>query len=111
MTLDELRELAERLPAGGALTLPRDVLLELCSSMMDLGADLTVAQLAEHLGRQPSTVRGWCERGELPNAYRLNGREWRIPPAAVETFLNRQRPRTKRQGGASLSDWRAVRAG
>ena len=106
MTLDELRDLAERLPPGAALTLPRETLLELCGrTHVCNGADLTVAQLAAQLGRQPATVRAWCERGELEGAYKLNGREWRVPPAAVTRYLDRQRG-ARRPGGASLADWR-----
>src|SRR3990167_91071 len=95
VTLAELRELAERLPPGASLNLSREALLDLCGSEGGLsvdGGDLTAAQLAERLRRRPSTIRGWCERGELPGAYRLNGREWRIPPAALEAFLAGQRP-------------------
>ena len=111
MTLAELRRLAELLPAGGSLTLPREALLELCGGdrgALDLEGELTVAQFAKRLGRKPSTVRGWCERGALQGAYRLNGREWRIPPAAVETFIASQRPNAKRRRRDSLGDWREV---
>lgn len=113
MTLAELRELAERLPPGGGVMLPRETVLELCGAVVEVGDDFTVAQLAERLGRKPSTVRGWCDSGELPGAYRLNGREWRIPPAVIEAFLAGQRPSgegKRRRRGPSLSDWRNVRA-
>jgi excisionase family DNA binding protein len=110
VTLAELRELAERLPPGGGLMLPRETLLELCGAVvLQVGDDFTVAQLAERLRRKPSTVRGWCERGELPGAYKLNRRDWRIPLAAVEAFLSGQRPSAdggQRRCGPSLSDWR-----
>ena len=79
MTLDELRDLAERLPAGAALTLPREVLLELCDGAdVCTVADLTVGQL-----------------------------DWRIPAAAVTAYLDRQRG-ARRPGGASLADYRDV---
>lgn len=42
-------------------------------------ADLTVEELAEELDRAKSTVPGWLKAGELPQAYKLNGREWRVP--------------------------------
>src|SRR5215475_7286848 len=45
--------------------------------------DFTVLQLAERFGRASSTIRTWCESGQLPGSYRLNGREWRIPLAAA----------------------------
>jgi hypothetical protein len=52
----------------------------------------TVAEVALQLHRSPSTVRGWCEAGRFAGAFKLNGRDWRIPPAAVERFLDAQRP-------------------
>lgn len=65
--------------------------------------DLTITGLAEVFGKRPSTVRAWVERGDFPGAYKLNGREWRVPLSAVEGFRNDQR----RLNG--LSAWRAVR--
>jgi len=110
---DRLRALAERLPPGGSLTLTRDGLLNLATS--DGGpadqaaapqADLTVAELAARFHRSASTVRDWCEHGRFDGAYKLNGRDWRITQAAVDTFLGEQR----RKGPvAPLGAWRAVR--
>lgn len=54
-------------------------------------ADLTVAQVAARYSRQPSTVRGWCESGLLRGAYRLRGREWRIPAEALAAFEQAER--------------------
>ena len=68
--------------------------------------DLTIRDLAQLFGKQSSTVRAWVERGDFPGAYKLYGKEWRVPLTAVETFqdLQRQRP-----GSASkLSTWRRV---
>jgi len=31
-------------------------------------------------------LRGWCEAGRFPGAYKLHDREWRIPLAAIEAF-------------------------
>jgi excisionase family DNA binding protein len=80
----------------------------------------TVAEVALQLHRSPSTVRGWCEAGRFTGAFKLNGRDWRIPPAAVERFLDAQRPaapsaadparatrpRTERGGSVDLAAWR-----
>ena len=61
----------------------------------------------------PSTVRGWCEAGRFPGAYKLHDREWRIPAAALETFEG-QGPRRERPTGrcgrpvASLGDSRRI---
>jgi excisionase family DNA binding protein len=72
--------------------------------------DLTVEQVAERLGRSPSTVRNWLGEQRLPGAYRLRGREWRIPPAALTAFLQREAEGKtaglQGQKPADLSDWR-----
>lgn len=105
MTLDELRRMAELLPAGASVTLPREALLDaLAGSVLEpappgprSGVDLTVAQLAEHLGRGESTIRTWLERGDLPGAYRNHGREWRIPQAAVDAMQRAEATRHRRE--------------
>src|SRR2546425_6357318 len=109
---DRVGELAERLPPGGSLTLTKDGLLNLAAS--DGGqadeaaarADLTVAELAARFHRSASTVRDWCEHGRFEGAYKLNGRDWRITQAAVDTFLGEQRSKGP---VAPLGAWRAVR--
>jgi len=68
--------------------------------------DLTIADLAQLFGKRPSTVRAWVERGDFPGAYKLHGKEWRVPPSSVEAFRDRQRHRTGRASG--LSAWRSV---
>ena len=65
--------------------------------------DLTITGLAQLFGKRPSTVRAWVERGDFPGAYKLHGREWRIPLSAVEAFRDSQRRLT------GLSAWREVR--
>jgi excisionase family DNA binding protein len=57
----------------------------------DVVVDLTVEQVAKKLNRSPSTVRNWLAAGDIPGAYRLKRREWRIPPSALEWFLDKQR--------------------
>jgi hypothetical protein len=92
---DRLRELAERLPPGGSLTLTRDGLLELAADGGQPGqqtaAEFTVVELAARFHRSPSTIRDWCEQGRFDGAYKLNDRDWRISGAAVDGFLARQR--------------------
>ena len=109
---DRLRQLAERLPPGGSLTLTRAGLLELASAdgsqanPVAAQADLTVSELAARFHRSASTVRDWCEHGRFEGAYKLNGRDWRIPQAGVDAFLAEQRG----EGVvAQLGAWRAVR--
>lgn len=109
-----LRELAEHLPPGGSLTITRDALLGLaagegCRSEHAVAPpDLTVAELGGRFHRSPSTIRAWCEHGRFDGAYKLNGRDWRIPQAAVDAFLARQR-RQPQEPLVRLSAWRATR--
>ena len=109
---DRLRGLAERLPPGGSLTLTRDGLLGLAAADDGQTAhdapqgDLTVAELGARLHRAASTVRQWCERGRFEGAYKLNGRDWRVPLVALDGFLTKQRGQ---RCVAQLGAWRAVR--
>jgi hypothetical protein len=109
---DRLRELAERLPPGSSLTLTREGLLELAAVKEgDTGeaaaqAEFTVATLAARFHRSASTVREWCEHGRFEGAYKLNGRDWRIPVPALGAFLAEQRGE---RAVAQLGAWRAVR--
>lgn len=86
---DALRHLAEALPKGSALPVPREWLLELLGPAPDgpppgqPAVDLTAGEVAGLLSRKEVTVRGWCAAGLLPGAYRLLGREWRIPRASL----------------------------
>jgi transposase len=74
--------------------------------------DLTIRDVAKLFGKQPSTVRGWIERGDFPGAYKLHGKEWRVPPAGLDAFQRAQRARTATpQAGAKtdLAAWRSAR--
>jgi len=116
MTLEELRELAARLPPGSSVTLPRDALLEAVGepSRSQPSADLTVAQLAARFYRSPSTVRAWVEAGRFPDAYKLEGRDWRVPESSLAAFIAAQRrgprpPSSIPATPSSISAWRNVR--
>lgn len=69
--------------------------------------DRSCAEVAKLLGRTPGCVRSWCARGEL-EAYRLNGREWRIPQASLRVYLDRSaaKPVPQSAGAVDLSSWR-----
>ncbi len=105
-----LRALAESLPTGTAIPVPRELLLELLSAHDEAASapvDPTVDEMAARYGRAPS--RGWCEAGRFPGAYKLHDREWRIPAAAIAAFDVAQRERATGNRGRpvrSLSDWR-----
>lgn len=110
--VDRLRELAERLPPGGSLVLTREGLLDLAALAgrpVDPSAapdELTVGELAARFHRAASTVRGWCEHGRFEGAYKLNGRDWRIPQTAVDAFVAGQH---REAHTTQLGAWRAVR--
>ncbi len=65
---------------------------------------LTVAQLAAHLHRSPSTVRAWVEAGQFEGAVKV-GHGWLIPVSAVAAFLERQHPtaRAEEARGVKIS--------
>lgn len=99
---DALRDLppSALVPAGW-------VLEQLGIAAADPLADLTLEQVAAEHGRAISTVRAWCP--DIPGAYRLNGREWRVPRAGLRAYLNGQRDRKPAPAASSpadLSSWR-----
>jgi len=74
--------------------------------------DLTVEDLARLFGKRPSTVRAWIERGDFPGSYKLHGKEWRVPPAALDAFQRAQRARSATPHSGAKTDlaaWRSVR--
>lgn len=122
MDLHAFAQALRALPPGTLVALPRDSLLEIVEGAAGSptgGAasgpslvDLTVAQVAQLFGRAPGTVRQWLESGQL-EGYKLFGREWRVPLAAVGAFQERQRMGAAHPGGRasrtqSLGDWRRV---
>ena len=74
--------------------------------------DYTVDDIMTAMGRERSTVIGWIHHGDFPGAYKLNGREWRIPRGDWEAFLNRKRHGRKQEPAApgghpvDLGRWR-----
>lgn len=121
MTLRErLRAIVESLPPNGLVSFTRSDLEDLLESEAESAApagrdrpDYTVSEVAERFGRSPQTVRDWISSGRL-RAYRFNGREYRVTPAALEEFLEPQRNgymdrgATRRKSTANLGAWRRV---
>jgi len=126
--LEQLRTAAAALPPGTLVTLPREALLDVLGGGRGgrgdgaaatggdepaaVAVDLTVTDLAQRFRRHPSTIRQWLEAGRL-EGYKLFGREWRVPLAAVAAFQDQQSHGPEREGslarGApSLGDWRKV---
>ncbi len=115
--LTRLRRLAEDLPDGATVSLPATFVRALADQLGAVPvADLTVTEVAEQLGRKPSTIRGWIAAGQI-RTYRL-GREHRIPPQTLEEFLERRRssspsPKQSHATGerrVRIDAWRRVRA-
>lgn len=52
--------------------------------------DLSLEEFAARIDRAVSTARGLCSRGLVPGAYKLNGRDWKIPEASLDAYLNAQ---------------------
>lgn len=111
-TVPGLRERLEALPPGSLV--PAAWVLELLGDAEGTPArpgtpvvDLNVADLALLFKKKPSTVRAWIERGDFPGAYKLNGKEWRVPGVAVEAFQKAQQ--TLSDAGDTLSAWRDIR--
>lgn len=126
MRLDErMRRMLDGMPEEGQITLPVCLLRAWLedetipddqptpahgSSMPDPG--LTVAQVAAHVGREESTIRGWVGEGRFPGAFKL-GREWRIPRVDLAHALKSGAENdgtTKREpeitGRGDLAAWR-----
>jgi hypothetical protein len=113
-----LRSLAEALPPGAAVPVPREWLLELLAGQGSTAlatppGDLTVREVAVRYGRHDSTVRQWLERGLFPGAYKLRNRDLRVPPAAIAAFDQREREGESPAGenAEGLGDWRGVAGG
>jgi hypothetical protein len=77
-----------------------------------LATDLSAKQVGVLFGRSPATVRLWAEQGQLVGAWKLNGKAWRVPVAAVEQFRRDQRapaPTQLQPSTGDLGDWRRHR--
>jgi hypothetical protein len=92
--------LVEQLTAAGVLDAPPAT----------VERDLTAAEFGARFGRSASTVRLWCEQGRVRGAYKLRGKEWRIPCAAVDQFRKAEQgapaPDLPRPFTGDLGDWR-----
>jgi excisionase family DNA binding protein len=97
--------MADAIPPGGSVVVPRDWLegelraFEPASAEPD---DLTVEQVAKYLHRSESTVRDWMESGRFPGAYK-RGKGWRVPRTELQEVI------PNNDEHARLGAWRAVR--
>jgi excisionase family DNA binding protein len=116
---DLVRALLDAMPGAASVTVPRawveDLLAgapaaDLAPPSPALTVDLSAREVGALLGRSPATVRAWCEAERVPGAYRFNGREWRIPRAGLDAFLERvRRGETEAATVPDLGAWRRVR--
>ena len=102
--VEALVQYARDLPAGTVLPVSRELVLALAADLplvrpvpASPEVDQNVGQLAVRFGRKGSTVREWCEAGLFPGAYKLRGREWRVPLAGVQAFEKQERTRGRRR--------------
>ncbi len=90
------REVLRRLP-------PTDV-----NEAQGVCGDMTLDEVASEVGRAVSTVRTWCNSARIAGAYRLNGRDWRVPQAALRKFLDAQgRGEDQHEVQNGETDWNA----
>jgi len=76
-------------------------------ALVEADGDLSCADVAALLHRKPGTVRGWCYRGEIVGAYRLNSRDWRVPRQALRVYLDAQSNGSPKTGApVDLGEWR-----
>jgi excisionase family DNA binding protein len=128
--LTRLAALCDASPPGTLIQLPVDWLREELAKQGEPGhsgterepepqADLTVEEVAEIVGRKAGTVRDWIRQERL-RAYLFNDREYRIPRAALQEYLDAQRGADKSGAGAAtkksargkapnLGAWRELR--
>ena len=111
--IDRLRAIVESMPADASVTFSVVWLRDLLSDEGDSpGTDrlLTLEEAGNIVGRSPSTVRTWLNKGQLAG-FKLNGRSWRIRESALRKFIERQEsgeqePPTVGNGSVDLRAWR-----
>jgi excisionase family DNA binding protein len=122
--VEQLRGMVATMPPGSSVSLPIDWLRQELEGSGNGGpprngeveVDYSVQKVAELWGRQPGTVRDWIRSGRL-EGYLFNKKEYRVPRAALERFLEEQRSGSTQQRRspaparpADLSAWREIRA-
>lgn len=106
-----LAAIVDPLPDGAAVSLPVEVIRGWLDEDAGEGMDLTIEEVGRLAGRAPSTVRTWCGQGRLPGAYRLQGREWRIPRTAIAALRGIAHAPSHGADNGDLGAWRRVQGG
>lgn len=73
-------------------------------------ADLSTAAIAKMFGKSRQAVRDWLRKGLL-DAYKFQGREWRVTPESLQKFIREQRAPLKLEVVSpepNLGAWRKV---
>jgi excisionase family DNA binding protein len=113
----QLEMMVNGMPPGSSVSLSVDWLREELAAE-DRAGDappelLTLDDVAERVGRAVSTVRSWCNSGQLEGAFRLNGRDWRVPASALQKYLEAQAKQEPSEmgnrGEVDLASWRRLR--
>jgi excisionase family DNA binding protein len=88
---DRIKKMLDGMPTDGAITLQVKTLWEWLeeSSPSGFDPDYTVKDVAKLYGKTTTTVTAWIREKKL-RAYKLNGKEYRIPADALEEFRQRQ---------------------
>jgi tetratricopeptide (TPR) repeat protein len=72
---------------------------------------LKVTEVAERINEKENKVRRLCRGGELPGAFReKRGSPWKIPPSAVDAYLQRNPPGNQWQRIRATSTWQRMLA-
>ena len=106
MTMSQLREMLRGAHSDTKLSLAvvlglldcvePEVSAETDTSWQETNPDFTPAEFGKIMHRSSVTVAQWCAGGQVPGAYKLQGRAWRIPRASVQRFRDLQAlPRPK----------------
>ena len=76
-------------------------------------ADLSTAEIGKMFTKSPQTVRDWI-RKELLDAYKFQGRKWRVTPERLWKFIREQREPLKLKvvkPPPDLGGWRRAAGG
>jgi hypothetical protein len=113
----KLEAMVDGMPPGSLITLSVDWLSRemAVDARQDPEELLTLEDVASRDGRVVSTVRTWCNSGKLPGAFRLNGRDWRVPAQSLTAWRESQQNPTPKAASDPPNDdigsWRRVRKG
>ena len=115
----QLSKMVEGMPPGSSISVPCDWLRSLLAEDERAGDVpdelLTLEEVGERMSRAVGTIRTWCNSGQLEGAFRLNGRDWRIPSSVLQAYVENQQNPQDTPGPDDADDdlgaWRRIRKG